>query len=179
MHDRNEVRANSESSGVVSAGTADLYSTMEAQRAKIDEGLAGPLPQRSRRRLDRSKSSFETTKIDPRTTKKRENSSVGRSGTFGGPARTPGKAFKSVRDAPGTPQERSWDGPSGPKSAQDGSRERPRSLRGPSGRRRDAAQERAEGKGACEQPQHRNFVAAWHDRRSAEPQFSSASAVFC
>ena len=70
-------------------------------------------------------------------------------------------------------------GPGGPKSVQDRLGDRPGSLRGPSRRPQHAAQERSEDKSVYEQPPDRNFVVFCYDRRKAELQFSSASAVFC
>ena len=163
MHllDRIEGRSNEVTSNNVSAGTADPYSTMLFSTQ------------------NRSKISFGSTKIGPKTTKKRENSTVGRSGALGDAPRTPGKASKSG-------PERVWDGPrallagpGGPKSVQDRLGDRPGSFRGPSRRPQHAAQERSEDKSVYEQPPDRNFVVFCYDRRKAEPQFSSASAVFC
>ena len=161
MHDRIEVRSSEESSSKVSAGTADPYSAIPASTQ------------------NRSKIFFGATKIGPKTTKKRENSTVGRSEALGDSPRTPGKASKSgsgrVRDGP----KAFVAGPGGPKSGQDRFGNRPGSVRGPSRRRQDAAQERSEDKSVYEQPPDRNFVVCWSDRRKAEPQILSASAVFC
>ena len=146
---------------MVTARTADLYSTMPGSTQNP------------------SKISFGLAQIGPKTTKKRENSVVGRSRALGDAPRTPGEASKSGPERAGTAPERSRDGPGDPKSVQDRLMELPESLRGPSGRRQDAPQERSERQSLCEQPQHRNSVVFWYGRKKAEPQFSSASAVFC
>ena len=120
MHDRIEVRSHEESSSMVSAGTADLYSTMPGSTQ------------------NRSKTPFGSRKIGPKTTKKRENSVVGRSGALEDAPRTPGEASKS---APG----RVWDGPRalpgqpgrpqvGPRSPRGASGEPPRAIRTTPGR---------------------------------------------
>ena len=96
---------------MVSARTADLHSMM---------------PGSTQNRL---KVSFGSTKIGPKTTQKRENSAVGRSGALRDAPRTSVEAFKNgpgrVRDGPRTLSGRPGRPQVGPRSPRRASGEPP------------------------------------------------------